>query len=247
MNAMPRRSPSAPATPRAPSPAPQETEETQPKNNSNATEFSNHQDRPLGLGKFNTEDPITWLEQAEFQFDLRNITDGHRQATLLAEALPTPVWRSVSHLYMDRTNRPTYEDIREELLDRWQPTAADRAQQIFSDLGKPAERDNLSVAFHSILNLTRLPKTATKPTREIDLKMDIALQRFDVKILEKLPDYTTMDRKKFLASTVVPRRPRMRGDDSSNPGLDSRVAIVTLRSYLLYLGNTVRGVEGFLG
>ena len=93
LDTMPRRSRSAPATPRAPLPAPQETEEAQPttSNNSNAAEFSNHQDRLLGLGKFNTEDPITWLEQAEFQFDLRNIPDGRRKATLLVEALLSPV------------------------------------------------------------------------------------------------------------------------------------------------------------
>ena len=199
---MPRRSPSAPAS-RASSPVPQETGKTQPTNNPNAAEISNHQDRPLNLGNFNTEDPVSWLERAEFQFDLRNITDGRRQATLLAEALPTAVWRSISHLYRDRTNRPTYEDIKEELLERWQPTAADRAHQIFTDLGKPAGKDNLSVAFHSILNLTRLPKTATKPAREIDLRMEIALQRFDVKILEKLPDYTTMDRKEFLKKPTI--------------------------------------------
>ena len=165
---------------------------------SSGTRLTN-QERPLGLGKFDIDDPQGWFDQVEMTFRIRNVTDTYRQAELILEAIPKDVWKSIKLLFQN--GRPTYDDIKEELLARWEPSSAERAQQIFKYIGASPGRDNLSVAYYAIKSLATLPKTSSKPKREIDVYMELALQLFDPKITSQLPDYTTTPLKDFLTKT----------------------------------------------
>ena len=154
-------------------------------------------EKPLNIGAFDTKDPNAWFFRAEMMFKIRTITSEKRKAELIMECLPPPCWNVMARFFEEKTS-PTYEQVKEELLDHWDTKPAARAKQFFAHLGSNAGDTNISTMYHTLETLTTIPKTTTRNKSALDIVMEMTLQMYPKQVRAQLPDYSTMDRKDFL-------------------------------------------------
>ena len=114
-------------------------------------------EKPLNIGQFDTKDPNAWFFRAEMMFRIRSITSEKRKAELIMECLPPGCWNVVAKFF-DENASPTYTQVKEELLEHWDMTPANRAKQFFAYLGSTAGETNFSMIYHTMDTLTTIPK-----------------------------------------------------------------------------------------
>ena len=113
------------------------------------------------------------------------------------ECLPPGCWNVVAKFF-DENSAPTYTQVKEELLEHWDTKPAARAKQFFSYLGSSAGDTNVSTMYHTLDNLTTIPKSTTRQRTQLNIVMEMTLQLYPKQVRAQLPDYSNMELKDFL-------------------------------------------------
>ena len=154
-------------------------------------------EKPLNIGQFDTKDPNAWFFRAEMMFRIRSIVSEKRKAELVMECLPPGCWNVVAKFFDENTS-PTYSQVKEELLEHWDTKPAARAKQFFAYLGSSAGDTNVSTMYHTLDNLTTIPKSTTRQKAQLNIVMEMTLQLYPKQVRAQLPDYSNMELKDFL-------------------------------------------------
>ena len=201
--------------------------------NPTSSTVASAQSKPLNIGHYDPADAEAWFAQAEFVFDLRKINDEQTRAHLLMEAIPRDLYKNIWPRYIHEKRTSTYTSLKEELLSYHSKSPATRAQEFFKHIGVPAGDLSPSTILHTLQNLTEMPKTRTKDACQLNIHMEMMLQRFPKHIRAHLPDYRDMDEKDFLlkadiiaeahrsANSVIAAAATTTHFDSSNSDSDS--------------------------
>ena len=155
-------------------------------------------DKPLNIGLFDSIDPNAWFFRAEMMFRIRGTTSEKRKAELVLECLPPACWNVVGKFFDDHQGAPTYNQVKEELLEHWDTKPSARAKQFFAYLGSTAGDMNMSAMYHTLQTLTTIPKSTTRPKSSVNLIMEMTLQLYPKQVRAQLPDYSNMDVRDFL-------------------------------------------------
>ena len=108
----------------------------------------------LKLPTFSPLDAPTWFKRVEVQFRLHRIRDDRKADHVLA-ALPEEVFSQIASL-LDTDEDLDYKTLKENLLDRFTPSAASRAAKIRSLSLQPLGEQKPSAAWTEIRALANL-------------------------------------------------------------------------------------------
>ena len=195
-----------------------------------STQASAASEKPLNIGLFDTKDPNAWFFRAEMMFRIRNTTSERRKAELVMECLPPACWNVIAKFFEEHEGSPTYQQVKEELLEHWDTKPAARAKQFFGYLGSTAGDTNISTMYHTLENLTTIPKSTTRAKSPLNIIMEMTLQLYPQEVRAQLPAYMDMGIKEFLKkadnilAAYTPPTPAVTAAASTSSDTDAEVS-----------------------
>ena len=152
--------------------------------------------QPLNIGSFDVVHAEDWLDRAELIFECRNITNERRKAVLVMETFTHDTWGIMKSWI--RANKPVqYSALREQLMSQYRRSTASRAKEFFETYQTSIGDRQVSHLYNQLQDLLTVPKTATRPEKELDVVMELTISTLPSQVRAALPDYLTLQKVEF--------------------------------------------------
>ena len=143
--------------------------------------------KEIRLPAFNTIDPTTWFLRAEVQFRLKRVTSAESKADHVLASLGDDAFAQLAPWLRSKGDHVEYDGPKDELLNRFSPSAEARAERLLQLINQPLGDDRPSIALEAMRALATLPDD-----KQIDVVAVMWLSRLPANVRAQICRFTTL-------------------------------------------------------